>query len=471
MEWFLDFQFCIRRCTMLKPFWHWLRGHRERTSLLKKPPHFKPWMDALEERYCPAHGTQFMWDPPTNYTDLNFSDKYDWFGQQVPGPFDTAVFDGHATPTSNLMCFVDTSQTIGGLVFMDGYSSTLEIGAGNTLSAAGSDLTNLDPVTNTNTPANMAFDQNTSTLSLREGSNNNWVNFNLVGQNGQVQLAAGGTLNLQFNRTSRTNASFVIGGTFNVAPGNALAPAQFRNNAGITISAGGVMNLSQRGQVLNDVGDGGIITNSGTVGITAAQGTTITVSMRFLTHGTVNVGGGGIVAFDSGQFLPNGGGFLMDNGTLNLSQGVTLSQDSTGYVQTGGTLSVMDKTLCHLSSQSPNNPGLINGGVVQFTSGTGYGTLELDGDWNWNGGTLTVRINGPQGQSGQIANSDQIIVAGDLTIAATGPTLNVLVQGQLAQGQTWNIIKSPVNRIFPNYALQNPLQKLDAVNDYLVLIS
>jgi len=458
---------------MRKPFWQLFSGKRK--PIAKKQHCFKPRLEALEDRRCPAQLTN-VWAPPPNYTDLLFSDYNDWSMGYVPTQSDPAIFDGKV---SSLNCDLTMNATVDQLVFQNGYAGTLTIdrsgpGGGYDLSVlSGANLTNLDPATNTNATSNLAFADATSRLDL--SGNNTFANFNFAGQNGEVRLLSG-TLNVQSNRASTTTANFQIIGTLNLQN---TATGNFTQGAWLNIAPGGVMNVSSSQIVmLNDQGTGGIIENWGTVNFTGVANTTTTIQMAFLTHGTVNLnGGGGIsgtLAFTSAQTIDNGG-FVMDSGNLNLSGSITLSQTTTaGYLQTGGTLSVTDNAQAWISSR--NTAGVINGGVVQFTSGTGFGKLDLLGNWNWNGGTYTVRINGAQGYTRQNPNSDSIFVGfGNLAIAAgpTGPTLNILVQGALAQQQNWLILftTGTINRTFPNVSIQNPGQQLRTNNSGLWLSS
>ena len=62
----------------MKTFWQWLRGKHRQAPITKQPRRVKPWAEALEDRWCPAHGSLFTWDPPLNHTDLNWSDPNNW---------------------------------------------------------------------------------------------------------------------------------------------------------------------------------------------------------------------------------------------------------------------------------------------------------------------------------------------------------------------------------------------------------
>ena len=95
----------------------------------------------------------------------------------------------------------------------------------------------------------------------------------------------------------------------------------------------------------------------------------------------------------------------------------------------------------------------IDGGVVQFSSGTGFGALSLWGTVNWNGGTLNMRVDGRLGQTQQNPNSDRIY--GDQfnsAQGATGPTLNVTSQtSPPIQNRRWTLIsaQNAISNRFP----------------------
>jgi hypothetical protein len=412
-------------------------------------------LEALEDRMCPAQMAAPVWNPP-NANNLLFSNPGNWVGNAVPGTNDTAVFAGNVNQNS---CILDLNRTVQGLTFQNGYSGSLVIGNPNTGQAfaltvtGGSDLTNFNQQNQTYVTANLDFIALGSRLYL--SGTNNFRNFDCFGLEGQVQLQSG-SLNIQtpFGGTATTTADFLIGGTISFQNATSF---QFDNGAGLTIAQGGVASSNGMSNTIldDDGGFGGIFENWGTINCTAGAGVGTTISMALLNHGTMNLSGnnGGFLRFASTNAVPGDNfGFVMDQGIINASQRLRLALGASGYHQTGGTLSVTDNTTLFLDTGRVGTT--IDGGVIQFTSGTGYGSISFNGTVTWNGGTLNMRVDGSNG-----ANRD-FIGGGQFNIAAgaNGPTLNVTVQGQRQQGQIWGLITGTgISNRFPHENL-NGLQ-------------
>jgi hypothetical protein len=213
--------------------------------------------------------------------------------------------------------------------------------------------------------------------------------------------------------------------------------------------------------VLDDAnGFGGIFENWGTINYTGAVGTTTYINMALLNHGTMNLSGdgtGGTLRFGSTRDVPNDRfGFVMDQGNINLSQGISVQANATGYHQTGGTLNLMDNTLVGFWTQTQNRGTTFDGGVFRFTSVTGYGRIIYFGTVNWNAGTLNMRVDGTNGNNHDTIASDQFNVAG----GANGPTLNVTVQGTLRASTVWSLITGAGISRFPHEILNGLLAEI-----------
>jgi hypothetical protein len=83
-------------------------------------------LEALEDRYCPAN---FLWDPPDPINDYSWTNPNNWDrppGQQLPGPGDSAVFDGRFTQAA-VRVPIGTQQIIDDIREINGYNNTLFI--------------------------------------------------------------------------------------------------------------------------------------------------------------------------------------------------------------------------------------------------------------------------------------------------------------------------------------------------------
>jgi hypothetical protein len=393
-------------------------------------------------------------------------------GGQVPGPADTAVFDGSISQQS---CNLNQGAIISELEFQNGYRGTLTLGPRPT--GPGYSLVVENDATLANlsngiyVPCNIWFAAR-NLLDLRGPTV--LANFNfggprggVDGQNGFVEIS--GASRLFTTVPSPTIANFLLDGRASMLLFNS-APVEFKRGATLTIASGGNMAVLSGGLLLdsNEL-SGGELINNGTIsdgGPIGFNGVPATIAMELENNGTLNISGARL------DFTPAtiiGSRAVNCGGQINFSNGATLGAlpwavgADGGGLDFEGTLTVTDNSQAIIVSPS----AISSSGVIQMTSSTGFGQLMFTGTLSFNG-TYVCRYNPQQpGMSNLLAG---------WSLDSTRGTLRLIQQpaGALAAG-TWNIgrVLNPdfLVSLFPNQTPgPPPQQQRDQTNTILQLL-
>jgi hypothetical protein len=124
----------------------------------------------------------------------------------------------------------------------------------------------------------------------------------------------------------------------------------------------------------------------------------------------------------------------MDAGSINMLEGASI-QCKDQFTQTGGAFNIQG---AQASFKVITLAANFNGGTVNFTNPSGYGTLTSFAIV-FNGATLNMRIKADS------SDSDLITVPGGSTVTIKGnSTIDVTLNGSETQGSTWTLISSNV---------------------------
>ena len=370
----------------------------------------------------------------------NWSDPNNWSGDTVPSSSDDVVFDS----TSSKDAIVDTSASINRINVNTGYTGTISIADGMSLSTSGGDSSQSDGTINVGNGtlsfgSTFSFVLNGGTINAGNGTVSAFFFFTM---NGGTFNGANST----FPSISLAGPVITVnGGTF-IAPANmtvrsfdVLSSANFNHNNGSITSIGGNSTfISSSARTLNNLTlnhneDGGISTNANT---TVAG--TLTLNDGLLNAGTLRAHGPISVSPNFGSLSQGGGGgtLLIENGTgprsVDLQAGTrmprigvndpnaTINVFGNGSVTSflftldAGVVTVSDATLA--VGPSGNNGGYIqNGGTFNLGNGVlanAPGSFEF---FRIDGGTF-------DGGSGAITNGGNFIFNGGTFTAPSGNT-------------------------------------------------
>mgnify|MGYP001225631197 CR=1 FL=1 len=257
---------------------------------------------------CP--GSDRIWDG--GGTTNNWSEAANWCNDQVP-PAGAAV-RFNATSTKNVN--VDVSPSTGRFVVEAGYTGTITVGAGNTLTA---------------------------------------------GTNGNQFEQFGGTFNAGAgNFTQQVGAVVVSGGTFNGGSGTLTIPS-------LSLSGG----LFDAGSSTHNAGS--IVMTGGQIVFTS--GTMTITNSFFRSGGTGDFDNGSIVAAGATNMSLDGLYGSVNNLTLNKSDAVGIS--TVGTVSVLGTLSLIDGIYGGSGTLEARGPVVIASTFGNATSGGGAATVAF----------------------------------------------------------------------------------------------
>jgi hypothetical protein len=376
-----------------------------------------------------SYGQSFVWEPVSG-GDYLWSDPNNWSNHVVPQNGAPAYFTG----TYNSKCIVDTNTTQGTIFLENGFTAPIEIEG----------ELNIPGYEDDDIPAD---DFNVVFLTPDAPMNVNG-NTNRVITPGRWNVGAGG----QFNVTNNTVINFGIGANLTQSSGSPINVTQGTLNFGdatnsgqystfkltnaaanINIGANGFMNLYQTGDTLIDssANPGAVISNKGNVtlkGVAGAGQTDIAVPLQ--NHKTFNVYGGDWWFTETDT---NNDDLSMDAGTINLSGNATIVLDNQ-FTQTGGALSITDAQETFEAISGAVN---FNGGTVNFTSTSGYGTLNTF-NLVFNGATLNMRIKADSSDCDLITlqlSTPTCTIKGNSTI-------NVTLNGAQTVYSSWTLIES-----------------------------
>jgi hypothetical protein len=400
--------------------------NRQRKPSPRKQNYFRPRLEALEERWCPATDTwratvSNLWSNPGN-----------WSLNRIPLLTDQALFDGGNVPigqANNKPVTVDQNVNPGSMTFTNQYTATMTINAGVLLDTANGFVLNPQ---NPQATATINFGTNSKLQADAGGSA--VYNFQFTGARATLYIKSGATLTSAGNLNSDTNSDFLIAGSLTLANS---AVDTFHGGAGITVSFGASMAIqAMNNQVLSDNNQGGIIENWGSFGYIGQVNSFTGVDMAFLNHSTATLDKG-TIEFQQSSAATNGYAVKMDAGSLALNDAVNV-QLFNGYYQTGGTLSSDAATMNLVGQQTKIE---IDGGIVKMVVpgiANAFSALSINGgDLNFNGGEYDAKINGAGGQQDQIKVAGNINIAGNSTLQVTAINRVPVVAGQRWPIMTW----------------------------------
>lgn len=218
----------------------------------------------------------------------------------------------------------------------------------------------------------------------------------LVGQNGEVTIAANSTVTISGNKATNGGGVYVIDGTLSMSGG------EIYNNAA-TDSGGGVYvygdtdfgTLSMAGGTIGKDGSPNTASNGGGIAVNGSTG------MVFIDGGNVSyneaaTNGGGIYLFDGEVMLTKGN--VSNNKATNSGGGV--------YVVTGKAFSM--------------SGGAISDNAATASSGKGGG-IYLGGNLNMTGGKISGNTVGLSGSGAGIYDSETFNLGGSAYISPDNP--------------------------------------------------
>jgi autotransporter-associated beta strand protein len=446
----------------LRSWWKWLT--RRSRPFVKSPvrpsrkPRSQPQVERLEDRLVPANdfwkGTvNNLWSNPNNWSDPNSSIAH------VPGPADTAVFDG----TGNTPSTIDQPFTIGALDIRSGYTQTITdpsaltltmsgtsgLGTGNFSQAAGSTFT----VTSN---AVISVDGNwfeRGTFNAGGGlvTFTGFLSTQTLDSGGQafnnVTRAGGATLQL-------TGSPLTVNGTLDAGTGTIDLNGQNATAAAIAGTsteggAGTITNTNATPAILtvsNAAADtfGGLLT--GNLSLTKTNtGNLVLTNTNTYTQATTLAGG--TLSNGVANALPVGTNLVGSGGTFDLSgfNQEVATVTGTGTVTDSGqaaTLTVNNALNETFAGQLAGSLALTksNTGTLSLTGGNSFsggstvlaGTLAVGADANLGSGPVTIGSATLEATGTFVSNrtytvdspSSTIQVDGSQTLTVTGPVVS-----------------------------------------------
>jgi uncharacterized repeat protein (TIGR03803 family) len=345
-----------------------------------------------------------QWTGANFAVDTNWSDGANWSLGAAPIPGQNVLFTNNAS-VKDLTATVDPGFTnpIGRLTIDSSWSGTITVSSaltvtGNFILASGS------------------FG-GSGAVSLA-GSASQWTG-------GQIQLGAGGVTNTGRLTADTSGGNLVLSGAGTLVNDGTFAEAGthtllLENTATLSNAAGATFDVINNADVSES--GGGTLTNAGTLEKTRGTGTS-TISSSFVNSGTIAVSAG-TLALDSAGGMSTGGKFIMSNGaTLDLTGGGTVAYQGRYTGRGRGTVA-------------------LSGGTLAV--GMGGATFHMAGRlFEWTGGTIDV-TNGSLTNTGNIryAGSSNVVLSGagslvnTQTILQTGTGTLVLEHGATLENAT-----------------------------------
>ncbi len=373
---------------------------------LRSRPIFKPMLETLEERWCPAGGggntDTLVWNPAAG--SQNAAQAANWYDQtqgkqgvMVPAPSNFVVLDG-SKPGYNQPIEFAMAMNFQSITVQNGYFNTLKIDQGATI---------------TTVQNNIIKTGCTLTVTSADYSG-------IYLDNNSLNIASGGTLIL------KDPSGATSGGTF----------------VSRSISGGYINNA-------------GTVTWTGTPGSTKANFLIDYLTAPVLNTGTFNADGGtgGDTTLFAGQLIiegqdatnTNNVSFCQTSGSLNLKNATAVVATS-GYYQSGGSLTsgpTATGQQCELSAGLTSNGDInINNGTVVVvnvanTVGTfkfAAATVEIDG---------VIDVNGQTFSGGNSKLCDVLDCSGAAVTLGADAALDIGVTGgfPLGVGNDWVVMK------------------------------
>jgi hypothetical protein len=379
----------------------------------KRSATFKPRLEGLEERWCPANTDTLVWNPAAGSQDA--AQAANWFdlttktqGTLAPTATNPIILDGN---TANKPIEFTANGSAASLTVQNGYNNTLIIDATFTLTTNGADTV-----------------KSGSTLTLRPMSDDGGI---VLGNNSGFTVAGGGTLNLVDAAGATAGVRF-----FQAQDGS--DSGEYVNNAGSLKWTGTKVN--QGANQINDFINAPVL-NTGTFTLDGGTGGDSTVS-----PGTLS-----ITLSDKNN--TNSVSFYQTAGTCFLTNNAQLFCGS-GYNQTNGVLA-SDASTCLLVGNTGLGKGDINiagGKVVVDSVPNSTGTLQFSAATAEINGEIDVAGLTQQGGNSTTADLFDCRGVGTVTLQANS-LLNVGMTGMfpLGTGNQWTVMKYQMGALKGNW--------------------
>jgi hypothetical protein len=404
--------------------------------------------EQLEVRIVPA--AVVTWTDAHN-THL-FSDPSNWSPNHVPTASEIVQFDFNKSNDPCTVDSVDSSVTVAGLTFINGYSNTVTIASDKALIVQGLPG-GITDWTNGGTRVQFQMGNNASEIDL--GNGGTFQAFRILGPQVGGQPTHGGKLFLDEGTFTDTHAAVTSyadveigdGATFNLNTDNATG-FLLAADAKMTVDSGGTLALgdSNGKRPLTASTLNSVVENFGTVSwvwVSGASNTIINVAL--LNHGAVTIDDdtGGAVGLEFASPSPTTDNFAvkMDGGSLTLKHGGELIVDY-GYKQTGGDFQT-DNSNCYLYLDNNNRVAELDGGTLSMGDPSHFERLYIETHGNFtdvvklHGVSLEMKIKGDDSLSlDQLWCPDATL---DINLNSTLVVTNTL-GGAVQSGKSWAII-------------------------------
>lgn len=334
--------------------------------------------------------------------NANWTNPNNWYGGVIPGPSDTAFFNSSLCLLSFCNPLINTNATVGGVVIDAGYSNTITMAAGQSLTVGAGGFAMAAGYFTGGSGGTIT----TSSLSLNGGT--------FLAPQSAVTVSGAFTLNgAAFNQNG---AALTVGGATTLTSGS------FAHNGATTLGAG----LTKTGATLSGTGtltvDGGWnVSNVATttltnIPVTFAGSTVSTISQASHTFGSVFIS-------KSANLTSSVGLSVTGNLTINSDPGAVLTLANTSVA---GDLAL---TQCNLSAgtipitfSSPTSQtvtGTPNCAISSISVSKSTGTLSFAG-----GTLLRNNFSYTTGSVDFISNASTMTFIGSSTSTITASGLN-----------------------------------------------
>jgi len=458
-----------------------LKGAVNAASRTRAARTFRPRVEGLEERWCPAV-TYFQWKAAASgnwSVNANWNQSFDdvnWIpASRFPNISgvngDIAQFDGTGTG----QCTVDRNISIQQLKITDGGNGNDQIVLGN---SGGQNPTyfSLQGLLNwTADGVQINFSGGNTLLS----NGGNIRSFKFTGAKGTFNIVSSGpgSSGTVWNTTanSTTNSKILVSGqTFDLQGTGKITSTYGADD--VEVDPGGTLKFDQGNNVtvadlFDNGGDGaGYIvttydstTGQGGVVTTGATTFNVTNNMPILNAGSVTVDTGKLTFNNS---VPgNTSGVSYYQPSTNVQASTTILHNgqlgaTKGFKQDGGKFNVGTGGARLQAGASVLAD--FEGGSINFPTGTDYETLTItQGILKIISTTVNMKLNGQNATAG---NNDAIVcTAGSITIGSSS-VLNITVNNALKSGLRWTMLITTlgINDIAGGFGTITPVNKFSA---------
>jgi hypothetical protein len=382
-----------------------------------------PTVEGLEERVVPATSASWTY---TGTGGGDWSNPLNWQNGYVPQAGDNVYFMGGTSS-----CVLNDAVSIGSLNLDGGFSATLTLNKGITLTGSSTGWAGELLSGTIDQPNGAASDMylNGGVFQFIGGVLNSTTSVSTI------HIAQGAELDLVAGTAVSTGDNFDNSGTIH---DNSTASVTFNNNAGITNNSGATIVIDQGDFRTSGTGQ---INNSGTIDKTYAFENIVKSELpinNISSSAVLWIEDGQL--WDSGTSTTHGSSVYQASGLIELGYGVRtinhageLRADS-GFIMNGGTL----KSLGTLTSSIDANVLVHAGDIYVCVNGNGAGTLSVGGageQFTMDGGTYHCAVDASGTNSDQLTTGGAALIGGNAKIdmfVLTGT-------GDLQVGDDWTV--------------------------------